>query len=107
VKRDTMKPVRSFAFCVWPSAACLLLLLCGPGLGCKRADAAANNSRQPTPQQADSAYFKTPFQTESQFVVENIAAEIAEMICFAQEHRLADLGLLFAYRNSGPLFLTR
>jgi tetratricopeptide (TPR) repeat protein len=66
--------------------ACLLLI--SGSLGCKRHQ---SNAAQPTPPQAaGSAYFKTPFQNESQFVVENIAADIAEMVYFARNHRLPD-----------------
>jgi tetratricopeptide (TPR) repeat protein len=88
-----MKPPGSFAFCAWPIAACLLLV--SGGLGCKRNETASSNSDQPTPHQATgSGYFKTPFQDESQFVVENITANIVEMVYFARNHRLPDPKLL-------------
>jgi hypothetical protein len=62
-----------------------------PGaLGCKRDDAATDSAPQKPPQTADSAYFKTPFQNESQFVIETITADIAEMVYFARNHRLPD-----------------
>lgn len=64
-------------------AACLLFIA---GLGCKRDEKSATQS---TPQAA-GGYFKTSFQDESQFVVENIATDIAEMIYFARNHRLPD-----------------
>ncbi|MCX6985386.1 MAG: hypothetical protein NT118_11655 [Lentisphaerae bacterium] len=37
-----------------------------------------------------SAYFKTPFQNESQFIVETIASDLAEQIFYAAFHRLPD-----------------
>jgi tetratricopeptide (TPR) repeat protein len=84
-----MKPPRSIAFCAWPLAACLLLI--PGGLGCKRDQTGSSNSVQPSPQQAaGSPYFKTPFQDESQFVVENITTDIAEMVYFARNHRSPD-----------------
>jgi tetratricopeptide (TPR) repeat protein len=90
-----MKSTRSFASCAWPIAACLLLLTDGLGLGCKRNETAATNPGQPTPHQAaGSGYFKTPFQNESQFVVENITTDIAEMVYFARNHHLPDAKVL-------------
>jgi tetratricopeptide (TPR) repeat protein len=72
-------------------AACLLFLLGGLGISCRRKQSVANNSSQSTPHQAaGSAYFKTTFQDESQFVVENIVTDIAEMVYFARNHRLPD-----------------
>jgi tetratricopeptide (TPR) repeat protein len=55
-------------------------------------EAIANSSpRNPPPAQShDSAYFKTSFQDESQFVVESIVTDIAEMIYFARNHGLPD-----------------
>lgn len=88
-----MKPPRNFGFCPWPMAACLFLLT--GGLGCKRHETAATDPSQPMPQQAaGSAYFKTSFQDESQFVIENITTDIAEMIYFARNHRLPDPKIL-------------
>jgi tetratricopeptide (TPR) repeat protein len=88
-----MKPPRSFAFCACPIAVCLLFI--AGGLGCKPEQTASSNSGQPKPSQAaGTAYFKTPFQDESQFVVENITADIAEMVYFARNHRLPDRKLL-------------
>jgi tetratricopeptide (TPR) repeat protein len=70
---------------------CLLLTLGGLGLGCKRDESAAGSPIKPAPNQpAGSAYFKTPFQDESQFVVGNITVDIAEMVYFARNHRLPD-----------------
>ena len=37
---------------------------------------------------AEQNYFKTSFQTESQFVVESIVTDIAEMLYFARNHAL-------------------
>ena len=59
------------------------------GLGCKRDKTAESDTGKPT-SQITGAYFKTSFQDESQFVVEYITTDIAEMIYFAQNHRLPD-----------------
>lgn len=84
-----MKPPKSFALCAWPMAACLLLI--PDGFGCKRDKPTATKSGQTTQRLvAGPAYFKTPFQDESQFVVENITTDIAEMVYFARNHRLPD-----------------
>src|ERR1041385_2318069 len=80
-----MKPLRSFGFCVWMIATCLLL----GGFGCKRDETAAGNSGEPAPYRP-AGYFKTPFQTEAQFVIENITTDIAEMIYFAKKESLPD-----------------
>ena len=91
MKCETMKSTRSFASCAWPMAACLFLVTDGLGLGCKRDETAATNPGQPTPHQATgSAYFKTSFQDESQFVVEAIIEDIAEMVYFARNHHRPD-----------------
>jgi hypothetical protein len=62
--------------------------------GCKRAEnppgpleSASSQNSQPG-QPAEAGYFKTPFQTESEFVVENIVTDIAEMLYFARNHAL-------------------
>jgi tetratricopeptide (TPR) repeat protein len=39
---------------------------------------------------AADAYFKTTFQTESQFIVESIVADLAEQIYYAANHQLPD-----------------
>ena len=39
---------------------------------------------------AASGYFRTPFQDESQYIVESVAADLAEMVFFAQHRRLPD-----------------
>ena len=37
-----------------------------------------------------SAYFATPFQSESQFIVEAIVSDLAEQMTYASSHRLPD-----------------
>jgi tetratricopeptide (TPR) repeat protein len=84
---------RGFGFYAWAVPACLSLA--AGGFACKREQTSASDSGQGTPQQAArSGFFKTPFQNESQFVIENITADIAEMVCFARKHRLPDPKLL-------------
>jgi tetratricopeptide (TPR) repeat protein len=64
--------------------------------GCKRGQSSVEapaNSPAPKPAPALSrhgAYFKTSFQDESQFVVETITTDIAEMIYFARNHSVPD-----------------
>jgi hypothetical protein len=64
--------------------------------GCKRGGTSAETpanlppSRLPPARSRAGAYFKTSFQDESQFVVENIVTDIAEMIYFARNHSLPD-----------------
>lgn len=56
------------------------LLAAGLAGGCKpKPSAGSANS---------SAYFATPFQSESQFVVEAIVSDLAEQMCYATSHRL-------------------
>jgi len=49
-----------------------------PGAGTSRIAAGAND------------YFKTPFQTESQYIVEAIVADLAEQMYYAVHHQLPD-----------------
>jgi tetratricopeptide (TPR) repeat protein len=77
------------------SSACLIItVLAALSLfaGCKRAENSPNPAQTSPPQNAGPAgaqpYFKTSFQDESQFVVENIVTDIAEMLCFARNRSL-------------------
>ena len=57
-----------------------ILLLAGLAAGCKR-----------SPEQTSSTgYFNTPFQEESQFIVEAIVSDLAEQIYYAKFQRLPD-----------------
>src|SRR5205807_313501 len=48
-----------------------------------------SSSQNTQPRQpVEHGYFKTSFQTESQFVVENIVTDITEMLYFARNHAL-------------------
>jgi hypothetical protein len=51
-------------------------------VGCKRQPAVASGN--------PSGYFKTPFQEESQFIVETIVSDLAEQIFYAASHKLPD-----------------
>ncbi len=51
--------------------------------GCNRSE----NPSNPSARSGAQGYFKTPFQDESQFVVEAIATDIAEMLYFAHNHK--------------------
>src|ERR1700731_1719287 len=62
--------------------AVILLLTAGVAVGCKPKSSAAAP--------ASSAYFKTPFQTESEFIVEAIVSDLAEQMFYAASHRLPD-----------------
>ena len=57
----------------WNVELCLLLVLCGL-TGCKPASPVSSN------------YFPTPFQDESQFIVEAIATDLAEQMYYARFH---------------------
>jgi hypothetical protein len=58
------------------------LLAAGLAAGCK-----PKPSTEPA---QPSAYFATPFQNESQFVVEAIVSDLAEQMSYAASHRLPD-----------------
>jgi hypothetical protein len=69
-------------------AACTVLVM-AMATGCKQQ--ASNTSPIPSTQPVNSsAYFKTPFQDESQFIVEAIASDLAEQMYYAAYHRLPD-----------------
>lgn len=61
---------------------------------CKRSEnppspTETSSSQNTKPRQPiEQGYFKTSFQTESQFVVENIVTDITEMLYFARNHAL-------------------
>ena len=56
-----------------------LLLVVGLAGGCK-----------PKPSASSTAYFQTPFQNESEFIVETIVSDLAEQMFYAKFHRLPD-----------------
>jgi hypothetical protein len=64
--------------------------------GCKRHDdtrAAATQTppaAQRPPDAPGSSYFRTPFQTEGQYIVDAIITDLAEQIYFAAKHRLPE-----------------
>jgi tetratricopeptide (TPR) repeat protein len=69
------------------AALATLVALCG----CKKEDTTgAGPSRQRTQDNRSSGYFKTHFQDESQFIVETVLADLAEMTYFAQTASLPD-----------------
>lgn len=57
--------------------------------GCKREPSIepGNSSQEPV---NPAAYFKTPFQDESQFIVETIVSDLAEQMSYAATHKLPD-----------------
>jgi len=59
-----------------------LLFVVGLSGGCK--------PKSPAPPTNPAAYFQTPFQTESQFIVETIVSDLAEQMFYAAFHRLPD-----------------
>jgi tetratricopeptide (TPR) repeat protein len=73
-----------------PGSLVLAVFLIIAVSGCK--PRSAENSAapgQPKPRRGESfGYFQTHFQDESQFIVENLAADLAEMIHFAQRRQL-------------------
>jgi hypothetical protein len=66
-----------------------MIVLVGVIAGCKpRSQDTGKAPGQPKPKAGE--YFQTHFQDESQFIVENIAADLAEMIYFAKHQQLPD-----------------
>ena len=59
-----------------------ILLSAGLVTGCK--------PKEPSAAATPSDYFQTPFQEESQFIVEAIVSDVAEQVYFAANHRLPD-----------------
>src|ERR1700678_338956 len=97
-------------------AFCWVLLLFGLTGGCKRkqSEAVTNPFSTTEKKEASSDYFKTPFQDESQYIVEAVAADLAEMIFFAQHHRLPEPKLFSVEalekpgtRNGSPSYLVK
>ena len=70
-----------------PSGVCLLLLLALVA-SCKRSN--------PSTRHNPGDYFQTHFQDESQFIVETIAADVAEQIYFAKFHKLPEASVFSA-----------
>ncbi len=52
--------------------------------------------------QPPPGYFKTPFQDESQFIVETIVSDLAEQIFYAKQHRLPDPQSLSVQADERP-----
>lgn len=67
-------------------AGCILLAT-GFITGCKQRSSQAS---PPAPPQTSSAYFQTPFQEESQFIVEAVVSDISEQMFYAAYHKLPD-----------------
>src|ERR1051326_6801730 len=79
-----------------------LLLILGVAVGCREsADESQTHSTSTTgePQSTETStkanpqsagYFQTPFQDESQFIVETIVSDLVEQIYYARHHQLPD-----------------
>jgi hypothetical protein len=65
-----------------------ILLAAGFAAGCKPKPSAVP-ARSANPANS-STHFQTPFQTESQFIVEAIVSDLAEQMVYASSHRLPD-----------------
>jgi tetratricopeptide (TPR) repeat protein len=63
-------------------AAAFIVLAAALAVGCKRQSAGSSGN--------PSGYFKTPFQDESQFIVEAIVSDLAEQMFYAASHKLPD-----------------
>jgi hypothetical protein len=64
-----------------------------------------DNSKTPAPTSQASgggAYFKTPFQDESQFIVETILTDVAEMAFYAKNHAAPGLNSVFVTASETP-----
>jgi len=69
--------------------ACLILIVFAAGCGRDSSPDAARQPGQPKAKSGKSSdYFKTHFQDESQFIVENIAADLAELAFYAKNQQL-------------------
>jgi hypothetical protein len=94
------------------AALCWVLMLAGLTGGCKRNQNQSATSavpgpesrmaRQPASQSAESGYFKTPFQEESQYIVSAIAADLAEMVYFAKNNQLPDANVFSVQAMEKP-----
>jgi hypothetical protein len=88
---------------LWRAALCWVLMLAGLTGGCKRnqnesatspvSEPESKPASKPDSPSAESGYFKTPFQDESQYIVGAIAADVAEMVYFAKNNQLPDANL--------------
>jgi hypothetical protein len=58
--------------------------------GCKPKSPGAESTALDPAQAPAHGYFKTPFQSESQFIVEAVVSDLAEQIYYAANHRLPD-----------------
>jgi hypothetical protein len=65
--------------------ACIVLAM-SFSAGCKPKSSVVSAKPGPPP----PAHFQTPFQTESQFIVEAIVSDLAEQMFYAAFHRLPD-----------------
>jgi tetratricopeptide (TPR) repeat protein len=81
-------------FSVW---SLFILPVIGMYLGCKPQLPAATD-----PPPAPAAYFTTPFQNESQFIVEAIVSDLAEQISYASSHQLPDKQTLAVAATEKP-----
>jgi hypothetical protein len=61
-----------------------LLILIALAVGCKPKGPGAGTAARP------GGYFQTPFQTESEFIVGSIVADVAEQMFYAAHRRLPD-----------------
>lgn len=83
-----MKAKGHLSVCAGFIVGSISMVLAGLIAGCGRSD--APDTSLPAARQPNESYFKTPFQTEAQFVVENIVTDISEMVCFARYHGLSE-----------------
>src|SRR5271155_813247 len=57
---------------------------------------------KPSEKSKSYGYFQTHWQDESQFIVENIAGDLAEQIYYAKFHRLPDVKEFFVSATEMP-----
>ena len=93
----------------WSFGIALLVLIAANG--CKKKTAESTPPGQPKPMRGEPpGYFQTHFQEESQFIVENIAADLSEMIYFAKHRRLppaSDFSVSAAGAAGAPTYRVR
>src|SRR6185295_2831306 len=58
--------------------------------GCGKSTKEAKAAPSPGGNARSSEYFQTPFQDETQFIVQTIATDLAEQVFYAKYHRLPD-----------------
>jgi hypothetical protein len=81
--------IRTVSRVLQASSPLIALLVLIAISGCKPSAVETGAAGQPKPKRGESfGYFQTHFQDESQFIVENIAADLAEMVHFAKHRRL-------------------